>query len=253
MSTPPGWYPDSQQPGFVRWWDGVRWTEHANPVSQSQPGWYGAQPTAWAGQPATYGAPPAPGWVTPSTPGQWGATPAVYFAPGKKRGKGFWWLLGVCFTVVVVAVVGGFTWLIVTVVQRTQAPQHAADLYLADLTAGRYASAYARLCSSDTAEVSLTRFATAKAARHPVSYRIFHTGVVDSDGGETATVDFDETNSDGSTASSELALEHTTTGWYICHRGSPASSWAGVPGTAQTGPTLPAALRNGPTGLGLSD
>lgn len=26
-STPPGWYPDPQGAG-LRWWDGVRWTEH---------------------------------------------------------------------------------------------------------------------------------------------------------------------------------------------------------------------------------
>ena len=26
--VPPGWYPDSQSPGNVRYWDGSAWTEH---------------------------------------------------------------------------------------------------------------------------------------------------------------------------------------------------------------------------------
>lgn len=28
----PGWYLDSQYPGFVRWWDGARWTESMQPA-----------------------------------------------------------------------------------------------------------------------------------------------------------------------------------------------------------------------------
>ena len=31
---PPGWYGDGT-PGFVRWFDGVRWTEHVQPVGQA--------------------------------------------------------------------------------------------------------------------------------------------------------------------------------------------------------------------------
>jgi hypothetical protein len=29
---PAGWYEDAQRPGFVRWWDGVTWTEHVQPA-----------------------------------------------------------------------------------------------------------------------------------------------------------------------------------------------------------------------------
>jgi hypothetical protein len=31
--TPPGWYPDPQAPGQIRWFDGNRWTEHARPAT----------------------------------------------------------------------------------------------------------------------------------------------------------------------------------------------------------------------------
>lgn len=34
---PPNWYPDPQNPAMVRWWDGQRWTEHAQPRTLQQP------------------------------------------------------------------------------------------------------------------------------------------------------------------------------------------------------------------------
>jgi len=33
---PPGWYPDPGNSALVRWWDGGRWTEHAQPVARER-------------------------------------------------------------------------------------------------------------------------------------------------------------------------------------------------------------------------
>lgn len=30
----PGWYPDAQYPGYMRWWDGMGWTEHVQPATR---------------------------------------------------------------------------------------------------------------------------------------------------------------------------------------------------------------------------
>ena len=32
-APPPGWYPDGVTPDSVRWFDGLRWTEHVRPAS----------------------------------------------------------------------------------------------------------------------------------------------------------------------------------------------------------------------------
>jgi hypothetical protein len=31
-STPSGWYPDPQQPGMYRYFDGYKWTSHQQPL-----------------------------------------------------------------------------------------------------------------------------------------------------------------------------------------------------------------------------
>jgi hypothetical protein len=34
QATPPGWYPDPQDPYTQRYWDGTQWTENRSPVAQ---------------------------------------------------------------------------------------------------------------------------------------------------------------------------------------------------------------------------
>lgn len=36
-NTPAGWYPDSENPGQQRYWDGTAWTEHRHPAAVSVP------------------------------------------------------------------------------------------------------------------------------------------------------------------------------------------------------------------------
>ncbi|MBY4208184.1 DUF2510 domain-containing protein [Rhodococcus fascians] len=33
-TPPPGWHPDPSEPGLLRYWDGIQWTEHTQPASE---------------------------------------------------------------------------------------------------------------------------------------------------------------------------------------------------------------------------
>lgn len=37
MSVPAGWYTDPQEASLVRYWDGLRWTDHVQPAQPQQP------------------------------------------------------------------------------------------------------------------------------------------------------------------------------------------------------------------------
>lgn len=55
QQVPPGWYPDPQLPGSVRWWDGTRWTEatqQAQPAAPPGPRWWQAADGGWHPPPA---------------------------------------------------------------------------------------------------------------------------------------------------------------------------------------------------------
>jgi seryl-tRNA synthetase len=79
-ATPPGWYPDSYNPAFLRWWDGVGWTEHTQPAQPAMP----AHPSPAAMPTFTPAADSLPGVSAPmQVPGP--TTPHVGL-PGSKRG-----------------------------------------------------------------------------------------------------------------------------------------------------------------------
>jgi hypothetical protein len=91
MTTPaPGWYPDNYDPAFVRWWDGVGWTEHTQPAQHLAPVYpaQGAVPNftpAAATPQATMPAAPAPGMPTPETQTGHPAHLPQHKMPGSKR------------------------------------------------------------------------------------------------------------------------------------------------------------------------
>lgn len=69
--VPAGWYDDPQVPGLLRYYDGVRWTEHTSPAPVALPA-----PAYAGGGPPPVGnvAPAAPGFSYDITPGGWSQT-----------------------------------------------------------------------------------------------------------------------------------------------------------------------------------
>lgn len=55
----PSWYPDPQRDGFLRWWDGARWTEHVQPGRAAGKPVLGQEVTGGVG-PATFYRPDEP-------------------------------------------------------------------------------------------------------------------------------------------------------------------------------------------------
>jgi uncharacterized protein YbjQ (UPF0145 family) len=57
-STPADWYPDPENPGQLRYWDGTQWTEHRHPTQPGDAGTVESQPGAVNAPLATYSGPP---------------------------------------------------------------------------------------------------------------------------------------------------------------------------------------------------
>lgn len=58
---PAGWYPDPENAGQQRYWDGAQWTEHRAPLASQQPAPWSS---TGAGQQPGYGSYGAPGYGT---------------------------------------------------------------------------------------------------------------------------------------------------------------------------------------------
>ncbi len=63
QGTPAGWYPDPQQPGIERWWDGTTWGDQVRPVDAPV-----VPPAPAPFEPPAYGG--TPGGVSPTAPTQ---------------------------------------------------------------------------------------------------------------------------------------------------------------------------------------
>ncbi len=70
MSTAPGWYADPSNPAQVRWWDGVAWSPHTQPLAAPAPATARLPNPQFApvGSTAPVAPPPQYAFATPAAP-----------------------------------------------------------------------------------------------------------------------------------------------------------------------------------------
>lgn len=102
-NVPAGWYPDEQQPGGERWWDGFQWSEHRRPASvplapvppapTPQVDWSAHTSTAYSAHPL----------ITPDTPAE--RPGSAMQPPAAAANKPLWKRTWFIVTAVVVALI----------------------------------------------------------------------------------------------------------------------------------------------------
>ena len=109
MATPsPGWYPDPQVPGMMRYWDGETWTAQTTPSAPPPP--YGSFPPPYAGGIQGQGLRRGGfiGSVFPPRPGEGEDDALVRGFAGYERLSGWAWIvIGVIQVVCLITIIAG--------------------------------------------------------------------------------------------------------------------------------------------------